>query len=232
MGRIWGGVCRWAVVCVFCACVGTLSCAAAAAASSGELSPTLVVAGSPMEAEQRKAEEGAWLASPEGVREREESQTKFENLKAPEAQALAGSDISSVLQTPEGGPPTLPEGQRVVGFLSPYAAQVDLGEGERDNGLVESFAPMAVETSKGQWAAVDMHPRSTGGGFEESRGLVRARLPARLGEGVQLPCLGITVTPVDGDGSARSGEGVVDGASVFYANSQADTDTIMKLSTF
>jgi hypothetical protein len=210
--------------------VGTLG--GAAAASAEELSPALVVEGSPMEAEQRKAEEGAWLASPEGLREREESQRKFENLKAPEAQALAGSDISGVLEAPDGGPPALPEGQRIAGFVSPYAAQVDLGEGERDNGLVESFAPIAVETSKGQWAAVDMHPRSTGGGFEASRGLVRARLPARLGEGVQLPGLGITVTPVDGDGSALSGEGVVDGASVFYANSQADTDTIMKLSTF
>ncbi len=172
------------------------------------------------------------MASPEGLREREESQTRFENLKVSEAQALAGSDIPGVLQMPDGGAPTLPEGQRIVGFVSPYAAQVDLGEGERARGLVESFAPMAVETSKGQWAAVDVHPRSVGGGFEATRGLVQARLPARLGEGAQLSGLGIVVTPVDGKGSVLAGEGAIDGSSVFYANSQADTDTIMKFSTF
>jgi YD repeat-containing protein len=231
IGSPQGAVWRRAIACVSCVCAVTVG--GPGAASAGELSSSLTIVGSPFEAEQRKAEEEAWYASPEGQRERQESQTRYENLTAPEAQALAASDIPGVIQTSDGGPPELPAGQRIVGFVSPYAAQVDLGEGETNNGLVESLeAPMAVETSEGRWAAVDVSPQAAGGGFEATKGLVEARLPKHLGEGAQLTGVGITVTPVDSKGSPLAGEGVIDGASVFYANAQADADAIMKFSTF
>src|SRR6185312_16241582 len=54
-------------------------------------------------------------------------------------------------------------------------------------------------------------------------------IPTRLREGVVLPEVGVSLTPVNAQGAALVGsEGQVDGASVMYANTQTDTDTAVK----
>lgn len=200
--------------------------------SGGALSGSLVVPGSPNEAQEREDEYESWLASPEARLQREASQTAFEHLSGVEARSLAGKDIAGVLDRPDGGPPSLPEGQRLGKFVSPFAAQVDLGSSSSYKALVQSSTPMASETAKGGYVALNMTPHVAGGAFRAKRGLVGAKLPEKLGEGARLPGAGITITPVDGKGAPLSGEGSVDGSSVFYANSEVSTDTVMKLSTF
>ncbi len=169
--------------------------------------------------------------SPEAVAAREASTTAFENLSAAGAAERDQEAFAGLLDEPAGGPPRLPAGESLGGFLDAHAADVELGSSY--SGVVESSVPMAVERSLGSWSAIDLSPREVGGGVEAASPLVSARLPMRLGGGgAQLPGIGVGVEPVDGISSPLTGEGSVVGSSVFFANTQMDTDTIMKFSTF
>ena len=62
--------------------------------------------------------------------------------------------------------------------------------------------------------------------------LVTVEIPKHLDAGVQLPAVGISLTPVDSTGASLTGsEGVPDGAAVLVANTQTDSDTVLKPST-
>jgi hypothetical protein len=232
--------------------VGFLLCAALSlvvwsAAASAEESPALVgsssvfsgsfvIAGSPEEAAQLQAEREAVLASPEAVRARAESQSAYEGLSPSSAESLANEAFKGVVGERDGGPPRLPEGDQIVGFPSDFAASLALPAGK--HGVVESGTPMAVDTSSGR-IAVDLTPRLAGSGFEANvpAGGVHVRVGGRLSEGASLSDLGVTLTPVTEGGTPLEAGGVIDGASVFYGdseNSQAgviDTDSLIKLKT-
>jgi sugar lactone lactonase YvrE len=186
----------------------------------------LVTPGSPSEAEQRQAQQEAMLSSSQAVVTREESQTKYENLDAAQAAKLAGEAFPSVIGEAAGGPPMLPAGESITAFPTDYAAQVKLGGGA--SGLIESLAPMAIETP-GDRVPVDLGLREAGVAFEPDNPLVAVRIPKRLGEGTQLPAVGVSVTPVGAEGTSLGGsEGTVDEATVFFANTLTNVDTAIK----
>ena len=55
------------------------------------------------------------------------------------------------------------------------------------------------------------------------------RIPKKLSEGIQLPLTGVSLTPVDASGAPLAGaEGTLNGATIFYANTQTDTDALVK----
>ena len=137
--------------------------------------------------------------SPEAVLAREESQTKYEGLSAEEAVKLAGEVFPEVMDRPAGGLPQLPAGQTITGYPEDDAAQVDFGEGKR--GVIESTEPIAVEGSSGQRVPVDLGLVEAGGGFQPVTPVVGVLIPKRLSEGVGIPGIGVSLTPVDG--SAR-----------------------------
>ncbi|MCW3018880.1 MAG: putative large secreted protein, partial [Solirubrobacterales bacterium] len=199
-------------------------------AASASLDSSLVIPGSPTEAEQLQAQQAAKRLSPEAMAARAASRTKFEGLDSQQAVELAGETFPALIDQPAGGPPTLPAGQSIHSYITADAAQLDLGEGK--HGVIESMAPMAIEGPAGGWEPIDLGLRSAGGGFEPKRPIVAVRIPKRLSEGVQLADSGVSVTPVDAQGAALSGsEGMVDGASILYANTQTDTDTVVKPTT-
>jgi sugar lactone lactonase YvrE len=199
-------------------------------ASSG-LGGALVTPGSPTQGEQAQAAEGAKLANPNAVAEREASQTKFEGLNTEQAANVASEAFPAVIDEPAGWPPKLPAGQSITAYPSDRAAQVDLGGGKY--GVIESLAPIAVEASPGQRVPVDLGLTEAGGGFEPKTPVVGVRIPKRLGEGVALASTGVSLTPVSEQGSPLGGsEGTLDGAAVFYANTQTDTDAMMKPTTW
>jgi hypothetical protein len=205
---------RCLVVCL-CGCAG-LCCWSVAADADGVASPlsgSLVTPGSPVEGEQTLAEREASLSSPEAVAEREASRMKFEGLSASQAASVAGEAFPAVVDEPAGGPPKLPAGQSVSGYDADNAAQLDLPNGE--HGVLESTEPMAIETSPGQRTPIDLSLRGGEGGFLEPKTpAVPVRIPEQLGAGVQLPDVGVSLTPVDAQGAVLSGsEAVVDGAS-------------------
>ncbi len=177
----------------------------------------------------RDAEE-ARRDSPEAVVAREESRTKFENLSSEQAEKADGEAFPGVFDEPAGGLPKLPAGESIVGYPADGAAQVELGEGR--HGVLASNEPLAVEASPGQRVPVELGLVEAGGVFEPRTPVVGVRIPKRLGEGVQLAGTGVSLTPVDASGSALGGsEGVVDGVSVIYGNTQTDADTAIKPTT-
>ncbi len=230
------------LVCLL-ACGGGLACwSATAACAEGSLLPgqsgspltanPLIIPGGQIleEGQQALSVEEARRSSPEAVAEREASRTKFEGLDTEQAAKAAGEAFPGLVNRPEGGPPPLPAGQKLTGFAGANVAQVDLGGGKR--GVIESTEPMAVETSSGHLTPIDLGLTEAGAVFQPSRPLVEVQLPKRLGDGAQLPQIGVSLTPVDEQGSPLAGaEGMVDGVSVFYANTQTDSDTVLKPTT-
>jgi tripartite motif-containing protein 71 len=243
---------RLLVVCLALCCVVAVVSVGSAAAeevplsslSSSSTSSTsfsfsipLVIEGSSTEAEQRRAAEEARLASPEAVRAREASELAYSGLSPTESKELAGRTFPALVNEPDGGAPKLPEGARISSFSSQFTAAVELPHGE--HGTLESVAPIAVNTPIGT-VPVDLTPRQAGSGFEASTPAegMHVRAGGKLSEGASLSDLGITLTPVTENGTALEGNRSVDGASIFYGNSEnaqagiADTDSLIKFDTY
>jgi len=209
------------VACMFCVCVGgawpvaTLAGEPSFLADSSSLfSSALVLSGSPTESEQVQAQRTATLASPAAVSAREESQTKYEGLDGERAERVDTEAFGAVVGNPDGGPPRLPEGERIVGFPSDFAATLALPDGR--HGVVASGVPMAADTSGGR-VPVDLTPRSAGAGFEAATPAsgVHVRIGGRLSEGASLSGLGIALTPVTEGGVPLEGGGAIDAKTVF-----------------
>ncbi len=155
------------------------------------------------------------------------SRMEFAHLDAARAARVDSEAFATQIYPRAGGSPSLPRGHRSVHLLSTHAAQIALPHGR--GAVIESSQPIAVETSRGHRAPVDLGLIKTGGVFESVRPLVGVLIPSHAGEGVQLPEPGISLTPVDGHGGPLGGAaGAIDGASVLYANTQTDADTVVK----
>ena len=208
------------------AALGDGSPSAEGIGASSSLSGSLVTRDSPTQGEQAQAAEQASLASPEAVSAREESQTKYEGLDPGQAARLAGEAFPDVIDRAAGSL-QLPAGQQVVAYPTDHVAQVDLGEGK--HGVIESMGPIAIETSKGHREPLDLDLEEANGGFQPTRSDLAIQIPKQIADGVQLASTGVSLTPVDANGKALGGaEGTVDGATVLYANTQTDTDTVVK----
>ncbi len=207
---------------------------AVTASSLPPLGGPLVVSGSPTEGEQIDAARTVTLTNPETINLQATSETAYEGLNAEGAAKVDGEAFPASIDEPAGGPPKLPIGEQVTGFVGPYTAQVDLGSQDgTEHGVVESTVPMALEGSSGKLEPVNLGLHEVGGALEPSNPLVAVRVAKHLSEGVQSPAIGLSVTPVNGQGSSLDGsEGVISGASAFFANSMTDSDTIIKPSTF
>jgi RHS repeat-associated protein len=193
---------------------------------SSSLSGALVTPDSPAQGEQTQAVEQARLASPEAVTAREESRTKYEGLGSGQAAKLAGEVFPEVIDRP-AGTLQLSGGQQVVGYPADNVAQVDLGEGK--HGVIESMGPIAIETSKGHREPLDLGLDEANGGFQPVRSDLAIQIPKQIAAGVELASTGVSLTPVGASGVAVGGaEGTVEGATVLYANTQTDTDTVVK----
>jgi YD repeat-containing protein len=185
---------------------------------------------STQEAQQAAAAAQARRNSPAALAVREHSRTAFEHLGRARAAQVAREAFPGVINRPADGPPSLPAGARVARYIAANAAQLTLPGGK--HAVVESTEPMAVETSPGHRAPVDLSLTKAGGIFESVRPVTGVLIPQRLSDGVQLLEPGVSLTPADAQGAPLNGsKGVVDGASVLYANTQTDMDTVVKPTT-
>ncbi len=224
--------------CVVCCCLGLAVCMPVAWGEGGSsslggtgsspLESPLVVPGALAQAEELQAQEQARRTSPAAVVAREESQLKYSELNSAEAGKVAQEVFPALIDEPAGGPPKLPAGKSITSFPAVNAARVG-GEGE--HGIIESAEPIAVESSPGQRVPVDLGLSEVGGVFEPKTPVVGVRVPKQLGDGVALPAVGVSLTPVDRQSSPLGGEGSVVGAAVLYANTQTDADTVVKPTT-
>ncbi len=190
----------------------------------------LVVSGAPTEAEQLKAQEEARLASPEAVRAREESQTKYEGLTGEQADKIDGEAFPVVVNDPAGGPPSLPGGEQIVSYEATNAAAIALPDGK--TGVIESLGPIATLSGDGQFTPINLALRSTGSGYAPANSDVAVQIPKQVSSGVSMSGDGVSLTPVDAHGQSLDGsEGIKEGASVVFANTQTDVDTLAKPTT-
>ncbi len=181
--------------------------------------------------------EEARRASPEAAGVREESEASYVGLGPEAAESVDNQADPGLVEQPSGGPPaTLPEGDRIVSFPTDYAMSVAGAESSRE--VREGLEPVAFEMVPGKRTPLDLGLSELGGAFQPKVGLAPVRIPKRLSEGAALSEAGVSLTPVDEHGVALGGEGVIDGASVFYGDSEdanaglLDVDTLVKPSTF
>jgi YD repeat-containing protein len=198
---------------------------------ASSLGGPLVIPLSPIAGEEMQAADEANLTSPGAVAARETSRTRYEHEDQTSAVQTLREAFPAVVNRQDGGPQPLAAGEKSLGFKSANVEQVDTGFGYF--GVVQSLAPVAVDTGDGHWAAVNLTPQETTSGFEPQRPLVAVRIPKHLAEGARIPGIGVSLTPVDADGHPLSGsDGVTDGMGVLFANTQADADTLLKPSSF
>ena len=149
---------------------------------------------------------------------------------------MSDSTDPNLVDEPAGGPPKLPAGERVADFPSDYAMSVASSGGGRE--LRETLEPVAFEAAPGQRTSIDLGLTETEGAFQPKTALAPVRIPKHLNEGASLSEAGVSLTPVNEQGATLAGEGVLDGASVFYGDSEdasagvVDIDTLVKPSTF
>jgi RHS repeat-associated protein len=210
----------------------TFSSATTAERGSGALeNPFVIPSVQTLDSGQQRADARvARLRGPEAVRLREESQSKFESLGPRQAAELAGEAFPRLIEHPAGGPPRLAEGARIMGYSSDTAAQVEFPGGK--HAVIESLAPIAMETSPHHHAPIDLRLTETAGSFQPTRSPTDVRIPKRLSAGVALPQSGLGLTPVDGGGQPLQGsEGTPHGASVFYADTGPAMDSALRPTT-
>ncbi len=183
-----------------------------------------------MEGEQVGAAEEAHRRSPEALVAREESRTKFEHLGTAQALRVARDAFPGVVNEPAGGAPRLPSGERIVKYNASNAAAVALPDGK--HGVIESLGPIATPTGHGQFTPINLALHSTGSDYAPANSDVAVQIPKHSSSGVTMPSDGVSLTPVNAQGQPLGGsEGVQEGASVVYANTQTDTDTLAKPTT-
>lgn len=222
-----------------CMCAGLATAGGAAAGGSSAASLGGGFTGSPLivegaqellGGEQARAQRQAELADPHAADERAASRTRFEHLDAAGAVALAARAFPHAVNDRAGGPPSLPEGEQITSYVGSNAARVTLPGGK--HGVAESLEPMAVPSGEGRFTPIDLALRQTSGGYEPTVSDVGTRIPEHLSAGVLASARGLGLTPVDAHGRPLEGApGAVDGASVIYANTQTDADTLVKPTT-
>ena len=228
---------RRSVICLLL-CGGLSLCGAgsASAASVPSNSGGSPLIGALVVPEEQLLDNGAQTAaaavaattSPEAVAARTASRTEYEQQGTAQAAHTLATLFPTLIGKPEGGPPPLPSGESVTGFAAANVADVSLAGGH-DDAVVTSTVPMATETSAGHWAPVNLSLRDSGSALEPANPLVPSRLPKQLTEGAQLPSVGASLTPVSEHGAPLKGSpGQDEGAAVLFANTQHDSDTLMK----
>ena len=183
------------------------------------------------QAQQVLAVREAVRESPQAIVARNASETAYEHLSTGEARNLAAEAFPELIEEPGGGPPPLASGAKIIGYPADNVAQVVSPENKHE--VIESVEPIALETSPGRRAPIDLHLQDTDGMFEPDFPAVRLQIPHALGDGIGLGRTGVSVTPVDASGVPLTGsEGEVNGATVMYTDTLSSGDTLVKPTTF
>ncbi|MFI4989718.1 MAG: hypothetical protein ACHQHO_02220 [Solirubrobacterales bacterium] len=153
-------------------------------------------------------------SSPTAVAERGAARSKFEGLSPARAASEAKSAFPALIEQTAGGVPVLAHNERIVRYPSNHAAEISLANGAK--GVIESTAPIAV-TSGHRHLPLDLRLTEAGSGFRPLRSTFQLNVPKNLANGVSLPALGVSLTPVDRRGAPLAGsQGALQGAAVLW----------------
>jgi len=154
------------------------------------------------------------------------SRTGYAGLSDAQARALLGQTDGALLSQTDDAASSLAAGWQITGYLGDSAARVVGPDGK--HAVLDSSLPLLGKSASGVTAPVDLSLIDAGSGFAPAVTPAAVQIPSQLSAGVQLPALGLTVTPVDSGGTPLSSGGVASAAAVSYANTQTDADTIVK----
>jgi hypothetical protein len=162
------------------------------------------------------------LQEPAQVAARLASRTKFRGLGRDRAIELARQNFTDFMFKPAGG--DLARGKVADGYSSDYAAWFKGTAPGGANDFVVSGLPLRVKDDSGQLAPVDTRLRDSGSaGWKPANPVKPYVVAAKSDAGVDLVGEGVTVAP--GGGSVA---GVAADDTIFFANTDTDTDTLVK----
>jgi RHS repeat-associated protein len=155
------------------------------------------------------------------------SRTAYTHMQEGGAASLARSTFPSLVGRAANPRLKLRSGQRVLRYTNEHTAQVRLANGK--HAVIASNVPMVARTSSGAMTPVDLGLTASASSFHPRHAALPLDIPTHLQDGVSLPGIGVRLTPVDGTGAALHGDaGKLDGATVLFADTQTDTDTLVK----
>lgn len=142
------------------------------------------------EAEREEEDRETWLASPDGVREREESRFAFAGLDASSAGELLRSVFGEELAQLNQDPARFLSDAELVSSSEPTSATVK----DEGNGMVmDSSLPVRVEDEQGDLRKVDLSLEETGSGFVTENALVDVEIAAAADQPIQVGDKGVAI---------------------------------------
>ncbi len=218
------------MVCVGLCLVALYAGWVSARASAASLGGPLVVGGpwlGEVSGESMAAAEEVQRVNPEAFVARQRSRSAYMHMDTASAAELDHRAFSRMVDERAGGLPRLPADEHVGRFLSTSAAQLELPGGKHV--LLESSGPLARNMASGRDVPLDLTLGRAGAFYTPTASDIEVEIPRQLSAGVRAPTSGVSLTPVDARGEGlRGSEGRADGASVLYANTQTDSDTLIK----
>lgn len=155
-------------------------------------------------------------------REREERQTRYQEVGRGEALALARREFPRKVAAPAWGLLQKGRGPEVRRYLGDAAALVDVA-GERRPAVVQSTLPLRARDRSGRLAPLDLQLAERLGALEPGNALTETRIGMRAQDGLRFEG-GIGV---DFGGVAGGVEAQLDGDKAFYADALRSTDQIV-----
>ncbi len=157
----------------------------------------------------------------------ERSRSDFRDLSSGEAVDVAAEKFPQLINLPLNPVPPLGEGERITKYLSLDAAQLEMPNGR--HAVLDSMLPLVTSDAEERLVPVDLGLQEEGETLVPRAPLVPVHIPKQAGEGIEMPEIGLTVTPTNGDGSPLSASiASATRAAADFANTQTDTDTIVK----
>jgi hypothetical protein len=163
----------------------------------------------------------ATLASAAQAAVRKQFKTAFAGLSRGDAVSLVRQKFPGLLETP--GAVALRSGESADAYLDNCTARIKGAAPDGGTALVPSPTPLRTKNADGKLAPVDVSLTETAGGWAPKNALEPYTVASSSDGGVRFTGGDLSVRPV---GDAVSG--VLEDSTVFYAATQADTDTIVK----
>jgi YD repeat-containing protein len=173
-------------------------------------------------AEEEEHDQKAWLASPEAMSEREQSETAYADLSASDALSLLTTQFAEQLEILNTDPARFLSDAKLEHTLGENAAAVTEGG---DTQLLETSIPVRVEDDEGDLSKVDVSLEPTPEGFETANALADVTIPAAADEAVQVGETGLAISQAGADPASEARP--VGDKNVFYPEVHPETDLLV-----
>jgi YD repeat-containing protein len=173
------------------------------------------------EAEEEQAKREAKLESPVATEEREDSETAFAGLGAPEAEQLLATTFAEQLEDLAGDPARFLSEAKLIRSLGDDGATV---RSEGDTQLMEAGIPVRAEDEGGDLHKVDLSLEADADSYQPENPLVDLDISKSAQAGLEFgeDGIGIAQTGIESSSASRLGD-----IDLFYPEVATDTDLVV-----